>query len=119
MHIKRKALCIALLLLYDLEEVAKKKRVKRGIWVKLQRKAELGIYNNLFHKLLKAKSLRDYIRMDKMFVDYLVERRYPYLIKQDTIMRESIKHKKIVIRKVARIGERVAEAIIEVLKMGT
>ena len=118
MHIKRKALCIALLLLYDQEEVAKKKRVKRGIWVKLQRKAELGIYNNLFHKLLKAKSLRDYIRMDKMFFDYLVERLYPYLIKQDTIMRESIKHKKIVIRKVARIGERVAEAIIEVLQDG-
>ena len=36
-------------------------------------------------------SLRDCIRMDKMHFDYLVERLYPYPIKQDTIVRESIK----------------------------
>ena len=29
--------------------------------------------------------------MDRMQFDYLVERLYAYLIKQDTIMRESIK----------------------------
>ena len=94
MDLKRKqALRIALLLIDDEGEVAKKKRATRSIWVKprLQRRAELGIYSNLFQELLKAKSLRDYTRMDKMHFDYLVERLYPYLIKQNTIIRESIK----------------------------
>ena len=94
MGLKRKeAFCTTLLLLDDEEELAKKKRARRSIWVKpwLQRRAELGIYSNLFQELLEAKSLRDYIRMDKMHFDYLVERLYPYLIKQDTIMRESTK----------------------------
>ena len=92
----KQALCIALFLLDEEEEVVKKKRARRRIWVKswLQRRAELGIYNNLFEELLKAKSLRDYIRMDKMHIDYLVERLLPYLIKQDTTMRESIKSSK-------------------------
>ena len=97
MDLKRKqALCIALLLLDEEEEVVKQKRARQSIWVKswLQKRAELGIYNNLFEELLKAKSLRDYIRMDKMQIDYLVERLLPYLIKQDTIMRESIKSSK-------------------------
>ena len=48
----------------------------------LQRRAELGIYSNLFQELLEAKSLRDY-GMDEMHFDYLVERLYLYLIKQD------------------------------------
>ena len=93
MDVKRKqALCIVLLLLDDEEELTKKKRARRSIWVKpwLQRRAEPGIYSNLFQELLEAKSLKDYIRMDKMHFDYLVERLYPYLIKQDTITRESI-----------------------------
>ena len=57
----KQALCIALLLLNDEEEVAKKKRARRSVWVKtwLQRRAELGIYSNLFQELLEAKSLRD------------------------------------------------------------
>ena len=94
MDLKRKqTFCTALLLLDDEEELAKKIRARRSIWVKpwLQRRAELGIYSNLFQELLEAKSLRDYIRMDKMLFDYLVERLYPYLIKQDTIMRKSTK----------------------------
>ena len=97
MDLKRKeSLCIALLLLDEEEEVVKKKQATQSIWVKpwLQRRAALEIYNNLFQELLKAKSLRDYIRMDKMHIDYLVERLLPYLIKQDTIMRESIKSSK-------------------------
>ena len=62
MDLKRKqAHYIALLLLNDEEEVAKKKRARQSIWVKpwLQIKAELGIYSNLFQELLEAKSLRD------------------------------------------------------------
>ena len=80
---KKQALCIALLLLNDEEKVAKKKRARRIIWMKpwLQRRAEPGIYSNLLQELIKAKSPRDYIRMDKMHVYYLVERLYPYLIK--------------------------------------
>ena len=69
MDLKRKqTLCTALLLLADEEEVAKKKRAKRSIWVKpqLQRRAELEICSNLN------------IRMDKMHFDYVVERLYPY-----------------------------------------
>ena len=64
MNLKRKqALSIALLLLDDEKEVAKKKRARRSIWVKpwLQRRAELGIYSNLFQELLEAKSLRKWI----------------------------------------------------------
>ena len=77
--------------------------------------------------------------MDKLHFDYLVEILYPYLIKQDTIMRESIKPGEqcclflrfvasgesfrsleyrfpVTRRSVARILERVAEAIIEELQ---
>ena len=78
MGLKRKQdLCIALL--DDEEEVAKEKRARRRIWVKLwlQRRVELGIYSNLFQELLEARSLRDYIRMDKMHSDYLLERLHP------------------------------------------
>ena len=67
MDLKRKeSLCIALLLLDEEEEVVKKRQATQSIWVKpwLQRRAALEIYNNLFQELLKAKSLRDYIRMD-------------------------------------------------------
>ena len=66
--LKVKTSCVALLLLDDKEEVAMKKRARRSIWVKtwLQRIAELGIYSNLFQELIKAKSFRDHIRMDKM-----------------------------------------------------
>ena len=77
--------------------------------------------------------------MDKMHFDYLVERLYPYLIKQDTIMRESIKPSeqyclflpyvasgetflsleyqfRVSRRSIARIAERVAETVIEELQ---
>ena len=97
MDLRRKqALCIALLLLDEEEDVVKKKRTRRSIWVKpwFQRNAELGIYNNLSQELCKEKSLTDYIRMDKMHIDYLAESLLPYLIKQDTILRESIKRSK-------------------------
>ena len=52
---------------------------------------ELGVYNNLFQELYEANNLKDYIRMDRMHFDYIVERLYSYLLKEDTIMRESIK----------------------------
>ena len=105
----------------------------------LQRRAKLGICSNLFQELLEVKLLRDYIRMDKMHFNYLVERLYPCLIKQDTIMRESIKPTeqcclflrwvasggtfrsleyqfRVSRRSIVRIVERVAETIIEELE---
>ena len=87
---RRQALCTALLLLDEEEEIARRNRAKRSIWVKpwLQRRAELGVYNNLFQELIETNSL---IRMDRMHFEYLVERLYPYLLKDDTILRESIK----------------------------
>ena len=74
-----------------------------------------------------------------MHFDYIVERLYPYLMKQNTIMRESIKPSeqcclflryvtigetfrsleyqfRVSRRSIARIVERVAEAIIEELQ---
>ena len=74
-----------------------------------------------------------------MHFDYLVERLYPYLIKQETIMRESIKHSeqcclflrylasgktfhsleyqfRVSRRSIVRIVKRVTEAIIEELQ---
>ena len=38
-----------------------------------------------------STSFRDYVRMDRLHFDYLVEKLYPYLVKEDTVMRESIK----------------------------
>lgn len=70
---KKQALCVALLLLD--EEVARRKRAKRSIRVKpwLQRRSELGVYSNLFHELIETNSLKDYIRMDRIHFDFLVE----------------------------------------------
>ena len=135
---RRQALCTALLLLDEEEEIARRNRLKRSICVKpwLQGRAELGVYNNLFQELIESNSLKDYIRMNRMHFDYLVERLYPYLLKDDTILRESIKPAEQVCvflryvasgetfrsleyqfrisrRYIARIVDRVAEAIIE------
>ena len=90
---RRQAFCTALLLLDEEEEIARRNQAKRSILVKLwlQRRAKLGVYNNLFQELIETNSLKDYIRMDRMHLDYLVERLYPYLLKDDTILRESIK----------------------------
>ena len=89
---RRQGLCTALLLLDEEEEIARRNRAKRNIWVKpwLQRRAELGVYLNLFQELIETNSLKDYIRMDRMHFDYLVERLYPYLLKDDTILRERL-----------------------------
>ena len=87
--------CIALLLDDDSEQENVPPRKKRLIWVKpwLRKRVEQGIFNNLFQELLvgDSTSFRDYIRMDRLHFDYLVERLYPYLVKEDTVMRESIK----------------------------
>ena len=134
----RQALCTALLLLDEEEEVARNNRAPRSNWVKpwLERHDELGVYNNLFQELYETNSLKEYIRMDRMYFDYLVERLYPYLLKEDTVMRESIKAAEqvyVFLRYVAsgetfrsleykfrisrgsmaQIVDRVAEAIIE------
>ena len=135
---RRQALCTALLLLDEEEEIARNNRAPRSNWVKpwLERHDELGVYNNLFQELYETNSLKEYIRMDRMYFDYLVERLYPYLLKEDTVMRESIKPAEQVCvflryvasgetfrsleyqfrisrRSIARIVDRVAEAIIE------
>ena len=87
--------CIALLLDDDSEQENVPPRKERLIWVKpwLRKRVEQGIFNNLFQELLvgDSTSFRDYIRMDRLHFDYLVERLYPYLVKEDTVMRESIK----------------------------
>ena len=79
------------------------------------------------------------MRMDIMQFDYLAERLYPYFIKQDTIMRESVKQSeqyclflryvaseetfrsldyqsRVSRRSIGRIAERVAKAIVEELQ---
>ena len=38
-----------------------------------------------------AKSFKEFIRMDRLHFQFLVERLYPRLIKRDTVMRKSIK----------------------------
>ena len=135
---RRQTLCTALLLLDEEEEIARNHRKPRSKWVKpwLEKHDELGVYNNLFQELYEANNLKDYIRMDRMHFDYIVERLYSYLLKEDTIMRESIKPAEQVClflryvstgetfrsleyqfrisrRSIARIVERVAEAIIQ------
>ena len=86
MTLKRKqAICVALLLLDDEEE---KKQARRSVWVKplLEKRTELGVFNNLFQELLETDALKDYIRMDQMHFNFLADRLYPYLLKQDTTM---------------------------------
>ena len=87
---RRQALCTALLLLDEEEEIARNNRAPRSNWVKpwLETDDELGVYNNLFQELYETNSLKEYIKMDRMYFDYLVERLYPYLLKEDTVMRE-------------------------------
>ena len=89
---RRQALCTALLLLDEEEEIARNNRASWSNWVKpwLERQDELGVYNNLFQGLYEINSLKEYIRMDRMYFDYLVERLYPYLLKEDTVMRERV-----------------------------
>ena len=86
---------IALLLDDDSEQENVPSRKKRLIWVKpwLRKRVEQGTFNNLFQELLvgDSTSFRDYIRMDRLHFYYLVERLYPYLVKEDKVMRESIK----------------------------
>ena len=138
---RRQALCTALLLLDEEEDIARNNRAPRSNWVKpwLERHDEIGIYNNLFQELYETNSLKEYIRMGRMYFDYLVERLYPYLLKEDTVMRESIKPAEQVCvflryiasgetfrsleyqfrisrRSIARIVDRVAEAIIEEMR---
>ena len=49
--------------------------------------------HNLFQELLfdDAKSFKEFIRMDRLHFQFLVERLYPRLIKRVTVMRKSIK----------------------------
>ena len=68
---------------------------KRSVLVKswLEKRAEQGTYHNLFQELLldDGKSFKEFIRMNRLHFQFLVERLYSRLIKQDTVMRKSIK----------------------------
>ena len=85
--------CISLLL--DEDDCKDFRPSKRSAWVKswLEKRAEQGAYHNLFQELLLdiAKSFKEFIRMDRLHFQFLVERLYPRLIKRDTVMRKSIK----------------------------
>ena len=58
---------------------------KRSVWIKswLEKRAAQGAYHNLFQELLlnNAKSLKEFIRMDRLHLQFLVERLYACLIK--------------------------------------
>ena len=85
---------------------------------------------------LETDALKDYIRIDQMHFNFLADRLYPYLLKQDTTMRASIKPDeqlclflryvasgetfrslefqfRISRRSISRIVYRVAEAIVK------
>ena len=67
-------------------------RRERSVWVKswLEKRK---VHINLFQELLlnDVKSFKEFIRMDRLHFQFLVERLYPRLIKRDTVMRKSIK----------------------------
>ena len=75
--------CIYLLL--DEDDCKDFRPSKRSVWVKpwLEKRAEQGAYHNLFQELLldDAKSFKEFIRMDRLHFQFLVERLYPRLIK--------------------------------------
>ena len=58
---------------------------KRSVWIKswLEKRAAQGAHHNLFQELLlnNAKSLKEFIRMDRLHLQFLVERLYARLIK--------------------------------------
>ena len=85
--------CIAGLLLEEDDHESDKS--KKKCWVRpwLERRKEEGCYHNLFQELLveDTASFQEFIQMDKMHFNYLVEKLYPHLQKTDTVMRESIK----------------------------
>ena len=55
-----------------------------------EKKTEQGAYHNLFQELLlgDAKSFKEFIRMDRLHFQFLVERLYPRLIKRDKVYHE-------------------------------
>ena len=86
--------CISLLL--DEDDCKDFHPSKRSVWVKSswpEKRAKPGAYHNLFQELLldNAKTFKKFIRTDRLHFQFLVERLYPCLIKQDTVMRKSIK----------------------------
>ena len=85
--------CISLLL--DKHDCKDFRPSKRSVWVKswLEKRAQQGACHNLFQELLSedAKSFKEFIRMDRLHFQFLVERLYPRLIKRDIVMRKSIK----------------------------
>ena len=80
--------CISLLL--DEDDCKDFCPCKRSVWVKswLEKK---GAYHNLFQEILldDAKPFKEFIRMDRFYFQFLVERLYPRLIKRDTVMGKS------------------------------
>ena len=72
-------------LLLDEDDCKDFRPSKRSVWVKswLEKRAEQGAYHNLFQELLldDAKSFKEFIRMDRLHFQFLVERLYPRLIK--------------------------------------
>ena len=74
--------CISLLLNED--DCKDFRPSKRSVWIKswLEKRAAQGAYHNLFQELLlnNAKSLKEFIRMDHLHFQFLVERLYARLI---------------------------------------
>ena len=83
--------CISLLL--DEDDCKDFRPCKRSVLVKswLEKSAEKGAYHNLFQEMLldDAKPFKEFIRMDRFYFQFLVERLYPRLIKRDTVMGKS------------------------------
>ena len=67
---------------------------KRSCWVRswLQRSEEKGCYHNLFKELLleDTESFREFVRMDRNHVQFLVKKLWNHLYKKETKMRKSI-----------------------------
>ena len=85
--------CIAASPLQEYDDESDKSKKKCWVRPLLERRKEKGCYHNLFQELSveDTASFQEFIRMDKMHFNYLVEKLYPHLQKTDTVMRESIK----------------------------
>ena len=77
-------------LLLDKDDCKDFRPCKRSVWVKswLEKSTEKSAYHNLFQEMLldDAKPFKEFIRMDRFYFQFLVERLYPRLIKRDTVM---------------------------------
>lgn len=98
---KGAALMIMMMVEHVVRKRIQKKKVKRKIWVRewIQRRSQLGFYDNLMQELRMEdpSTYKNFTRIVPTDFDFLVEKLTPLIQRKDTVMRKAI-----------TVGERLA-----------